>query len=369
MALDHTRDFFHNDAMLHDPLDLKTTTPILFFTRWITHFCAPGFLLLSGISVYLTGLKRTKSDLQLFLIKRGLWLVMVETVVMTLILTLNPAYNIILLTILWAIGMSMILLGLIIRLPYGVLLAIGITIFFGHNLLDAEPIRTYGKDNILMNVLHGSPRIFPLTAKHAILFSYSVLPWTGIMILGYCMGKLFTPAYTPQQRKKILFLAGSILLLIFILLRWVNGYGDPVAWSHQKNGVLTLLSFLNVNKYPPSLLFASLTVGVILIILALMENSSGKRYRIFITYGRVPFFYFVFHFLLIRLLGVITFFVKGYGLSDIPGMPFYFRPAAFGYTLPVVYLIWFAVVLAAYPLCVWFGNYKKKPGKWWLSYL
>lgn len=369
MALDHTRDFFHNDAMVRDPLDLTTTTPILFFTRWITHFCAPGFVFLSGISIYLTGLGRTKNSLQAFLIKRGAWLIVVEIVIMSLILGFNPAYNMVFLSVLWAIGMSMIITGLIIRLPYTALLIIGIFIFFGHNILDIEPVRTAAKGNMIVNILHGAPGVFPLTAKHVVLLSYSVLPWTGIMILGYCVGRLFTAAFSSAQRKKLLLQSGGILLLIFVVLRWLNIYGDPVAWTSQKNGFYTLLGFLNLNKYPPSLLFSSVTIGALLIMLSLTENSNNKVSRVCMVYGRVPFFYFLLHFFLIRLLCVAAFFLNGYTAKDIPSVPFYFRPETFGYTLPVVYMIWILVVLMSYPLCVWYGNYKRRAGKWWLSYL
>lgn len=369
MALDHTRDFFHKDAMTVDPLNLTTTTPILFFTRWITHFCAPVFVFLSGLSLHLTGLKRTKTNLGLFLLKRGIWLVVLDVVLMSLILTLNPGYNMIILSVLWAIGMSMLLLALLIRVPYSLLLTIGLVIFFGHNLLDTITNNATGSLKILLGITNGTPAVFPVTPSHLVLLSYSVLPWTGIMILGYCFGKLFNPRINASSRVKTLYLSGTVLLLIFIVFRFVNNYGDPVPWSVQKNRLFTFLSFINVNKYPPSLFFSSMVLGVALIMLALLENIKGKITAFFITYGRVPLFYFVLHFFILRIIGVIAFFANGYPASAIPSVPFYFRPASFGYNLAVVYIIWISVVIFMYPLCKWYGKYKAEHKQWWLSYL
>ena len=369
MALDHTRDFFHKDAMTGDPLNLTTTTPVLFFTRWITHFCAPVFVFLSGLSVYLTGLKRTKTNLGLFLLKRGIWLVVIDVVLMSLILTLNPGYNMIILSVLWAIGMSMLLLALLIRLPYSLLLTIGLVICFGHNLLDTFTNNATGSFKILLGITNGSPALFPVTPSRLVLLSYSVLPWTGIMILGYCFGKLFNPRINALSRVKTLYFSGSVLLLVFIVFRFVNNYGDPVPWSIQKNSLFTFLSFINVSKYPPSLSFASMTLGVALIILALLENAKGKITDFFITYGRVPLFYFILHFFILRFIGVIAFFTGDYPASPIRSIPFYFRPADFGYSLVIVYIIWILVVLFTYPLCNWYGKYKTGHRQWWLSYL
>lgn len=369
MALDHTRDFFHKDAMVADPLNLTTTTPILFFTRWITHFCAPVFVFLAGVSVYIIGLKRSVNNLQVFLLKRGLWLILLEVVIMTFVLTLNPGYNMVILAVLWAIGMSMIILALLIRLPFSVILAIGLIIFFGHNLLDTVTNNATGSLKILLGITNGTPAVFPVTPSHLVLLSYSYLPWTGIMILGYCFGKLFNPQVSSSSRVKTLYISGVGLLLIFIVFRFVNNYGDPVPWSAQKNNLFTFLSFINVNKYPPSLFFASMVLGVALIILGLLENAKGKIMDIFITYGRVPLFYFVLHFLILRIIGVIAFFTGDYAVSAIPAVPFYFRPGSFGYSLMVVYIIWVLVVLFMYPLCKWYGKHKAQHKQWWLSYL
>jgi uncharacterized membrane protein len=369
MALDHVRDFFHSEAMLGDPLNLSTTTPALFFTRWVTHFCAPVFVFLAGTSAYLSGLNKTPAQLSGFLISRGLWLIVVELVLMSLILTFNPAYNLIVLSVIWAIGISMIILGLLVRLPYAVILTIGLTIVFGHNLLDTPEALRQGRLPAWWQIVHGGPGVIPLSKTHMILVAYSFLPWTGIMLTGYAAGKLFGEAFSPARRTRLLWMSGLGLILLFIAIRWSNLYGNPTGWSIQRNGLFTLFSFLNVNKYPPSLLFTCITLGPALIALSLLEHTRNRLASFFVTYGRVPFFYFILHFLLIRLAGVVAFFIAGYGVDKIISPPFFFRPAEFGYGLGGVYLVWISIVLLLYPLCRWYGKYKQTHKHWWLSYL
>jgi uncharacterized membrane protein len=299
MALDHTRDFFHTAGMRSDPTDMATTTPILFFTRWITHYCAPNFVFLSGISAYLAGTRRTKSELSGFLIKRGLWLILVEVVLLSLAFTANPLYNLIILQVLWAIGFSMIILGLLVRLPLKVIAAIGLLIFFGHDLLDYVTMPKEGTtariwDNLLF-VAEGS--IIPLGKTHFIFDLYAVVPWTGVMLVGYSFGSIFTKTFDPERRKKILRYTGIAAVVLFIALRLINKYGDPNPWSVvQRGGVYTFLSFLNVSKYPPSLLYLFMTIGPALIILSLTENVRNKATAIFTTYGNVPCFYYIIKF-------------------------------------------------------------------------
>ncbi|HTS43921.1 MAG TPA: heparan-alpha-glucosaminide N-acetyltransferase domain-containing protein [Puia sp.] len=372
MALDHTRDFFHVDAFMHNPLDLKTTTPILFFTRWITHFCAPVFLFLSGMSAYLMGLKKTKKELSGFLIKRGLWLVFIEVVVITFAFTFNPLYNTIILQVIWAIGVSMIILGILVYLPFRIILIIGCIIVFGHNLLDYPEAANNQKVGLLWEfVHHGNFTFINYAPNHVIAIIYAFLPWTGIMIMGYCMGKIFSPSFSSAQRRKILLYLGSGLILFFILIRWVNRYGDPVPWSVQSDSVRTFLSFIKVNKYPPSLMYTAMTLGPALIFLALTENTQNRITSIFSVYGRVPFFYYVIHFYIIHLLSMAGFFLTGCGTKDIvtPNFPFFFRPPQFGFQLWVVYVVWIFVVLILYPVCRWYDRYKSTHRQWWLSYL
>ncbi len=372
MALDHVRDFFHKDAFMHDPLDPQTTTPALFFTRWVTHFCAPIFLFLAGTSAYLMSLKKTKTELGSFLIKRGLWLIVVEVVFVTLAITFNPFYNTLILQVIWATGISMVILGLMVRLPYKLILIIGIAIVFGHNLLDYPEAAHGHKMGFWWDLIHsGNFSMYPYAKDHAVLILYAFLPWTGIMLIGYCMGKLFSPAVSSAQRKKMLLYSGFGLIALFVVLRLINGYGDPVPWTTQRNAGHTFLSFLNVNKYPPSLMYISITLGPGLVFLALAEHIQNKITDIFIVFGRTPFFYYVIHFYLIHVLVTVAFFLAGCGAKDIftPGFFFYFRPKQFGFDLWVVYVVWFIVILIMYPLCKKYDRYKSTHRTWWLSYL
>lgn len=372
MAIDHTREYFHIGAITSDPTNLATTTPILFFTRWITHFCAPTFVFLSGLSAYLAGTRRTKGELSGFLIKRGLWLVFVEVAIITLALSLNPLYNGLALQVIWAIGISMILLGILVRLPSRVIGLIGILIIVGHDLLNNIKLPPNGAEDVLMKLFFTARgTLFFLDKTHVVFALYAVIPWTGVMLLGYAFGGLYQTKYKPVNRKVLLIYASLLLFLVFMALRLVNAYGDPAPWAIQKNGLFTFMSFLNVSKYPPSLMYTLLTLSVALLVLALTERSVGKLAGFFKVYGSVPFFYYVLHFYLIRILTIIVFFLQGFKTSQIvtPNVPFLFSPPGFGFSIGYVYLIWLAIILSLYYPCKWFSNYKKTHKQWWLSYL
>jgi len=372
MAIDHTREYFHIGAVTSDPTNLATTTPVLFFTRWITHFCAPAFVFLSGLSAYLAGTRRTKGGLSGFLLKRGLWLVFVEVALITLALSLNPLYNAIALQVIWAIGVSMILLGLLVRLPARVIGLIGILIIVGHDLLNNIKLPPNGTEDVLMKLFFTARgTLFFLDKTHVVFALYAVIPWTGVMLLGYAFGGLYQAKYKPIDRKVLLIYASLLLFLVFMALRLVNAYGDPAPWSAQKNGLFTFMSFLNVSKYPPSLMYTCLTLSAALLVLALTEKSAGKLAEFFKVYGSVPFFYYVCHFYLIRILTVIVFFLQAFKPSQIitPNSPFLFAPPGFGFSIGIVYLIWLAIILSLYYPCKWFSNYKKTHKQWWLSYL
>ena len=381
MALDHVRDFFHRviveggDELATGPTDLDSTTPALFFTRWITHFCAPIFVFLAGSSSYLLGLKKTKKELSSFLMKRGLWLVVVEVAIITLGWTFNPFYNVVILQVIWAIGISLFILGLLIYLPFKAILTIGFIIVFGHNLLDYPGINAGLKGSLISDLLYFSDfSVYNVDKDHLFLIVYSFVPWTGVMLLGYCFGRLFSSGVNAAWRKKILWQMGAGLLLLFILLRFINKYGDPVPWSVQPRGdVFTFLSFININKYPPSLHFLCITIGGGMLLLSLLEEIRNKTTDFFRIYGRVPMFYYILHFYLIHLLVVICFFAHGYSNSQIvtPNNPFLFRPSDFGFNLWGVYAVWLLVVLILYPFCKKYDRYKSLNvhHKWWLSYL
>jgi len=371
MAIDHTRDFFHLGHP--DTNDLATTTPILFFTRWITHFCAPTFVFLSGVSAYLAGTRRTKKELSSFLIKRGLWLIMVELVLITFAITLDPGFRIVILQVIWAIGGSMILLGLLVWLPLPAIAAIGAVIFFGHNLFDINKVSAVN-DTLLGKLLISGRRgdFWPLATGRKLAIAYSLLPWTAAMLMGYVFGSLYRKSFDAVKRKKTLLYAGLSLLALFFVFRYFNIYGDPAPWSVQKSTALSIISFFNVTKYPCSLLYLSMTLGAAMVVLAVTESVSNKFSKILIIYGNVPFFYYVCHWYLIKLLNIIAFFAWGYNTSQIvnpnPRVR-NFQPPGFGFDLFGVYVVWLLVIIILYLPCRWYYNYKRTHHQWWLSYL
>lgn len=372
MALDHARHIFHTPAMIDEPTNLATTTPVLFFTRWITHFCAPVFLFLSGISASISGQTKSKNELSAFLIKRGLWLLVVEVVVITLAITFNPSFDLFFLQVIWAIGCSMIILGLLVRTSLTVIIVTSGLIFLGHNILDYVKLPTEGIASVFWNIFFTSPgKFYPIGGGKAVAVLYTILPWTALMLAGFAVGKFYRADYNPSKRKRILLLSGIIVSALFILLRIINGYGDPAPWSQQRNEIYTLLSFLNTTKYPVSLQYSCMTLGPALIILALTENARSKFAEKVMVYGRVPFFYYVCHFYLLHLICVALFFAFGYGWSEVVDKNsfMYFRPLTFGVSLPAVYLIWIFTIVLLYWPCKWFSNYKKTHREWWLSYL
>ena len=369
MALDHTRDFFHKEAFTGDPLNPETTTAALYFTRWITHFCAPVFVFLSGVSAWLQSRRKSTKELSGFLITRGLWLILIEMTVMTFGVLGDIYFSGILLATIWSIGISMFILGLLIWLPFRALLVIGLIIVFGHNLLDyAEAERNTVP--VWWSFLHRQAFI-PLGEGFTLGILYPFLPWTGLMILGYCFGKLFSNT-EAERRSKLLLWMGVGAILLFVLLRSINVYGDPLHWSNQKTGLQTFFSFMNVQKYPPSLLFMCATIGGALIFLSFVKSTSGRFAKIILVYGRVPLFYYIVHFYVLHLLTAVFFLARGHSVEEgmnVP-VPFKFVMPGEGYNLGVVYLVWMAVVIALYPLCKWYDNYKTTHReKKWLSYL
>lgn len=377
MALDHVRDYFHVTANTDDPLNLDTTTPALFFTRWVTHFCAPVFVFLSGTSVYLQSLRKTRKALGFFLLKRGAWLILAEWTLIAFAWTFDPRFSLLPLQVIWAIGISMVILGalVLIRLPYKAMLILGILIVAGHNLLDMPESAPGFQAGFWWNLLHhGYFVTYPLAPGHDFLMVYPFLAWTGVMIMGYCAGALFTAKYSPEQRKKLLLQTGAGLLLLFILLRGFNVYGDPHPWIPQSNGVYSLLSFFNVHKYPPSLLYLCITIGPALIMLALIEKTNNRFTTAMTIYGRTAFFYYILHLYLIHVVAAVFFFAGGHtmqqALASVKQVPFMFVLPGVGIGLAGVYGIWVGVVVLLYPLCKRYDRYKSAHReKWWLSYL
>jgi len=373
MALDHSRDFFHTGALTGDPLDHATSTPGLYFTRWITHFCAPTFVFLSGLSAWLQGARKSKKQLSFFLITRGLWLILVDLTIMSLGLTADIHFSLFVLETLWSIGAGMIILGLVIRFPFYLILTLGLVIVFGHNLLDFAERAREGALPVWWSLIH-RPAIIPLWGDHSLFILYPFLPWAGLTLVGYCCGRLFTGT-DPAFRKKILLVSGVSALLLFIVVRAVNVYGNPTPWTRQGDTMTTFFSFMNVQKYPPSLLFLCATIWPVLIFLALIRDKVSSRLgKIAIVYGRVPLFFFILHFYILHIATVIAYLLRGHsiqeGVAGVPGIPFKFAMPGEGYSLTIVYLVWIAIVILMYPLCKWYGRYKTEHReKWWLSYL
>ena len=370
MALDHTRDFFHVGAMTGDPLNPETTTGMLFFTRWITHFCAPTFVFLSGLSAYLSAQNKTPAQASSFLLKRGLWLILIEIMVITFGLTFNPTYNFIILQVIWAIGTSMIFLGLASRISYKTVLIIGLILVFGHNLFNLFPAPTDVNGGMILKIFFtASGTILPVSSTHLIGVFYAILPWTGVMFVGYGIGGWYKKGYAAERRKRNLLIMGLLTIFVFIALRLINIYGDPAPRKEYHDFFKNLLAFFNVSKYPPSLQYTAMTLGAAMLFLAFTENLNNWFTRITSVYGAVPFFYYILHFYLLHTLLVIVFFATGYTSKDIVQIPFWFRPATFGFDLPIVYSIWFCVVAALYLPCRWFKQYKENHKQWWLRYV
>ena len=286
MALDHVRDYFHIQAWTDEPMNLETTTPALYFTRYITHFCAPTFVFLSGVSIYLQSLRKTKTELSVFLMKRGLWLIFVELVIISFAWSFNPAFERFPLGVIWAIGISMFILGLLIHLPYKVILGLGLLIVFGHNLLDFKEAAEGFNGGFSLDLAHSSKWAkYEIIEGHNLIIAYPFLPWLGLMIMGYCLGQLFSPQFDTARRQKILTQMGIGLLVLFVILRGINIYGDPEVWSQQRNGLYTFFSFMKIHKYPPSLLYMCVTMGCAFLLLPFLEKLDNKFTKIMVVFG------------------------------------------------------------------------------------
>ena len=366
MALDHVRDFFHLNSF--SPEDMTQTYPALFFTRWITHFCAPVFLFLSGVSAWLHAERAglSKNQLAQFLVLRGVWLIIVEIIIINF--AWQFGYGFIFIQVIWAIGVSMLFLAAMIYLPRTMILVISLALIAGHNLLDPISPEQFGSFSWVWTVLHDRGWI-PLpegapTAGVAVV--YPLIPWMGVMALGYVMGAIFQKDAAVRDRQLLLY--GLAAIAGFIVLRFFNIYGDPVPWTPQERGpVITFLSFLNTAKYPPSFLFLLMTLGPALALAPLFERMRGPIGGFFMTYGKVPFFFYILHFFTIHFLAILWFgATEGAWNFDVYNGETYpdVEPS-----LPRVYAATITVVALLYFPCRWFGAFKKRHRDWkWLSY-
>jgi uncharacterized membrane protein len=406
MMLDHTRDFVHRDVLQgFDPTDLSRTNVILFFTRWITHFCAPVFVFLAGTSAYLQFARgKSKRELSRFMVTRGLWLILLEFTVIRLAVSFNLNYEFLGgLQVIWVLGVSMIVLAALIHLPLRIVGAFGIGMIALHNLLDGikvqswqgpqSPVPSAGAK--LWILLHQSFEAFPVLwffPSPVLFVIYPLIPWMGVMAAGYAFGAVYK--WDAQRRRRLLLITGSAATAFFLILRLTNIYGDPSRWSKQDTAAFTLLSFLNTTKYPPSLLFLLMTLGPALLMLAWFESgrapagfesvnfSPGSRGRgthsllgrlrnALVTFGRVPLFFYILQWFTAHFISVIVHLLAGKPVRWMFDSQTFITgpPQGVGFSLAVVYVCWIAGVLLLYPLCKWFAGVKARRRDWWLSYL
>ncbi|HEX2477968.1 MAG TPA: heparan-alpha-glucosaminide N-acetyltransferase domain-containing protein [Geminicoccaceae bacterium] len=364
MALDHTRDFFAAGGF--NPRDVND--PALFLTRWVTHFCAPVFVFLAGTSAFLYGARgRTVREVSWFLFTRGLWLVLLELTIVRFAWTFSVFPDLVLLQVIWAIGVSMIVLSGLIHLPRWAVGAIGIAMIAGHNLLDGIQAAQLGQLGWLWQVLH-QPALLQPTPDVAVFALYPLIPWMGVMAAGYALGPVML--FEPTSRRRWLVGLGVGVTLGFILLRAANVYGDPAPWVPHDEISARVLSFLNTEKYPPSALYLAMTLGPALIALAAFEVAKGKLARCFVVFGRAPLFYYVAHLLLLHTMAVVFAATNNGDVAWLfGGLPIEAKSEGYGLSLPGVYLAWLCVVAALYLPCRWFAAVKRRHTAGWLSYL
>jgi uncharacterized membrane protein len=362
MALDHARDFYSNYP--GDPTaTLGTVTPALFFTRWVTHFCAPVFVFLAGVSAYLAGTRRTRPELARFLATRGLWLLVVEVTLVRWGWLFELGFHIVVFQVIWVLGLSMVVLAGLVLLPLrpAHVGALGLALVLGHDLLDGVHAASLGSMGWLWMFVHERGRLMP--NGHVLLVIYPLVPWAGVMAAGYGLGVVYT--WPAERRRRLLLRLGAVLVVAFVALRAGNHYVDPLPWTPQRSPLVTFFSFLACSKYPPSLAYLLMTLGPALVLLGLADGVSARWTRPFVTFGRVPFFYYVLHVPLLHAAAVAvggTIFMHKLFLPDE-------ETRRVGFSLPVVYLAWALAVLALYPACRWFAGVKARSRAAWLSYL
>lgn len=372
MALDHCRDFVHiGNYMNQDPLDFETTTPFLFLTRWITHFCAPVFVFLAGTSVSFMSRRKTPRELSWFLFTRGLWLIVMELTLVNWGWAGSLSYNFVAFQVIWAIGISMVMLSGLLYLPSTILLGLGLLIVFGHNLFDRfDNLAELDFPGGFPWALVHHPRIFEISPHFTFAVFYPFMPWLGLMICGYQLGRFYKPEVAPADRRNQLLWMGIGAVFLFVMLRSGNFYGDYAHWEKQKTPVFTALSFVNTTKYPPSLLYVLMTIGPALVFLALSEGAKNQLFRWLMVFGRVPFFYYLLHLYLFHSFALVLFFATGNSAQNLDSVNLGGFPNGFGLSLGWTYLVWLVGIVLLYFPCRWYDRYKSAhPEKWWLSYL
>jgi uncharacterized membrane protein len=361
MVLDHVRDFLHAPAFVFSPTDLTQTTPLLFMTRWVTHLCAPTFVFLSGVSIFMQGCNgKGPAELSKFLLTRGLWLILLEFTVIGFGFNLGPPLAF--MQVIWAIGASMVLMAAVVHLPANAVLALGAFIAIFHPMYSAALKPAEASAWWFMTMQPG-PAIFMRG-----FVPYPFIPWFGIMCLGYGLGFMFRQP-GEQRRRSVLALALSFLAA-FVVLRGINGYGDPSQWAVQSSFIMTLLSFINVSKYPPSLMYVLVTLGTSMLLLLALEKLTGPLQRLLLAFGRTPLFTYLLHIYVAHGLAILVGVLGGIPVSYYLDFLLKFQSGGGqGFGLIVVYGAWLAVVLVLYPLALWFARVKRERRDWWLSYI
>jgi uncharacterized membrane protein len=364
MVLDHARDYFGSSSM--NPRDVHDAG--LFLTRWITHYCAPIFVFLAGVSAFLyAGRGRSRRDVARFLLTRGIWLILIELTLVRFAWTFNVSYDFVLLQVIWAIGCSMVALAGLIFLPRWALVAFSVAAIAGHNMLDGIDARSFGSFSWLWTLLHAPSSLHP-TASTEVLVLYPLVPWIAVMAAGYALGPVFQR--NESERRRALLALGTAVVVGFVVLRVTNLYGDSQAWSWQGDLLATLLSFINCEKYPPSLLYLAMTLGPGLLLLAWFSSARNAVTRAIVTIGRVPFLFYVAHIMLLHAMAVV---VASLTIGDTDwlfrGLPFLSKPDGYGLSLPAIYVLWIAALVLLYPVSRWFAAVKQRRKDWWLSYL
>jgi uncharacterized membrane protein len=366
MALDHTRDFIGTTTF--DPLDADLTNLPLYLTRWITHFCAPTFCFLMGIGAYLAGRGRTRAELSLFLLSRGLWLVFLELTVINFALRLNFSLGLTLALVFWSLGWSLVFLSALVCLPSRVVGAIGVVMILAHNLLDGIQPEIFGPFRPLWLILH-EQGVIELTVESKLGVIYPLIPWAGVAAAGFGFGEIMK--INPRRRQTVMIALGLIMTAAFFLLRTFDAYGDPLKWSSKSSALKTCFTFFNCQKNPASLLYLLMTLGPMLIVLGLLEHRFLPAFisPFLIPFGRVPRFFFVTHLYAIRLLAFVAAAARESWppYLSVPGIQAHPGPSL---ELLLVYF-WFVVVMfVMYFPCRWFAGIKARhKNTWWLSYL
>ena len=373
MAIDHVRDFFLAGAT-QDPMADPNISPALFATRWITHFCAPVFVLLAGTSAGLMTARKSHSQLGRFLFVRGCWLIFVEWFVISTAWTFAPGgldaiggHVLVVMQVIWAIGASMVVLAGAQFLGRPACLAIGLTIVCGHNLLDGfwPKFGLFEAGAPLWVALHS--QMAATVGPFFLIFIYPLLPWIGVMLLGYGTAAVFE--WPSQRRDSTLLVAGLAITVAFLVLRAIDIYGDPNPWQLQPGGmVATIIDFLNTTKYPPSLAFLMMTLGPATLLCAFADRITGPVKDGLVMFGRVPFAFYVAHFYVIHTLAVALGVAQGFDARQMMTWVNSY-PAGYGVPLAGVYAVWVLVLVILYPFCRWMAAVKARRRDWWLSYL